>query len=135
MKRLREADPEKGGGIYCGPLRLLALEVYENLTRQGIYCDLLTGQEKRALPHSTHVSCTLEMVNIQREFDVAVIDEIQMISNAQRGHSWTRAVQGLLANEIHVCGGLEASDRLREMVLDMGDDFELVNYERLSKLV
>ena len=30
-------------GLYCAPLRLLAIEIYENLNRQGIYCDLLTG--------------------------------------------------------------------------------------------
>lgn len=135
LQRLRSADPAKGGGLYCGPLRLLALEVYENLTRQGIYCDLLTGQEKRSLPESSHVSCTVELVSVTREFDVAVVDEIQMIGNPQRGHSWTRALQGLLANEIHICGGLESSDRVRSIVEEMGDSFEIVKYDRLSPLV
>lgn len=135
LKRLREADPEKGGGLYCGPLRLLALEIYESLNRQGIYCDLFTGQEKRDVPNSTHVSCTIEMVSITRPFDVVVVDEIQMIANPQRGHSWTRAIQGLQANEIHICGGMEASEKVRQLVLEMGDDFELVNYNRLSPLV
>ena len=135
LKRLREADPEKGGGMYCGPLRLLALEVYENLTRQGVYCDLTTGQEKRSVPNGTHVSSTVELVSVTREFDVAVIDEIQMISNAQRGHSWTRAIHGVLANEIHICGGMEASERVKAMVEEMGDSFELVTYDRLSPLV
>lgn len=135
LKRLREADPAKGGGMYCGPLRLLALEVYESLTRQGIYCDLLTGQEKRHLPESSHVSCTVELVSVTREFDVAVVDEIQMIGNAQRGHSWTRALQGLLANEIHICGGLESYERVKSIIEEMGDSFELVTYDRLSPLV
>ena len=35
LKRLEEADPSKGGGLYCGPLWLLALEVYEQLNRNG----------------------------------------------------------------------------------------------------
>lgn len=135
MKRLREADPAKGGGIYCGPLRLLALEIYEGLTRQGIYCDLLTGQEKRFIPESTHVACTVELVSVTKEFDVAVVDEIQMIANEERGHAWTRALQGLLANEIHVCGGLESYDIVKSIVEQMGDSFELVKYDRLSPLV
>jgi ATP-dependent RNA helicase SUPV3L1/SUV3 len=33
-------------GVYCGPLRLLALEIYERLTVRGISCSLLTGQQK-----------------------------------------------------------------------------------------
>lgn len=35
LKRLEQADAAKGGGLYCGPLRLLALEVYEQLNRNG----------------------------------------------------------------------------------------------------
>jgi ATP-dependent RNA helicase SUPV3L1/SUV3 len=62
LKRLEEADVSKGGGMYCGPLRLLALEVYEQLNRSGVYTDLVTGQEQRSVPFSTHVSCTIEMV-------------------------------------------------------------------------
>jgi hypothetical protein len=34
-------------GVYCGPLRLLAMEVYEGLNQDGVYCNLLTGQEKQ----------------------------------------------------------------------------------------
>ena len=63
LKRLEQADPKKGGGLYCGPLRLLALEVYEQLNRNGVYTDLLTGQEQRSVPFASHVSCTIEMVN------------------------------------------------------------------------
>lgn len=88
MQRLRQADPKYGGGLYCGPLRLLALEVYEQLSRQGIYINLLTGQEKRVVPFATHISSTLEMVSLAQEYDVAVIDEIQMISDRERGYAW-----------------------------------------------
>ena len=31
-------------GVYCGPLRLLAMEVAEQLNAEGIYCNLLTGE-------------------------------------------------------------------------------------------
>jgi len=134
LKRLRQADAAHGGGLYCGPLRLLALEVYEQLNKQGIVTDLLTGQEKRTIPLATHISSTLEMVNLQRDFDVAVIDEIQMISHEQRGHAWTRALYGLRAREIHVCGGMEALSLVKKLVEDAGDDFELVEYNRLSHL-
>jgi ATP-dependent RNA helicase SUPV3L1/SUV3 len=134
LQRLMAADPEQGGGLYCGPLRLLALEIYESMNKQGIYTDLLTGQEKRQVPFATHISCTLEMVNLQRVFDVAVIDEIQMIAHNQRGYAWTKALQGLRAREIHVCGGLEASSIVADLVRETGDEFELIKYERFSEL-
>ena len=134
LQRLRHADAEKGGGLYCGPLRLLALEVYESLNKQGIYTDLVTGQEKRQVPFSTHISSTLEMVNLNRVYDVAVIDEIQMIADRQRGYAWTRALQGIQAKEIHVCGGLEAMEVVKKLAESQGDDFELHEYDRLGKL-
>ena len=47
------------------------------------------------MPFSSHVACTMEMVNMNKDYDVAVIDEIQMIADPGRGHSWTRALLGL----------------------------------------
>ena len=125
---------KKGGGLYAGPLRLLALEVYEQLNSQGVWTSLITGQEKRELPGSTHVACTLEMVNLNEDYDVAVVDEIQMIGDQQRGYAWTRAIQGIRAKEIHLCGGLEAYSIVKDIVESMGDEIELKKYERLSTL-
>ncbi len=74
------------------------------------------------------------MINTKAEYDVAVIDEIQMIGNDQRGNGWTRALLGLRANEIHVCGGLEAYNIVKSLVDSIGDDFEFKKYDRLSTL-
>ena len=46
----------------------------------------------------------------------------------------TRVLLGLRAREIHVCGGMEACEIVRTLVASTGDDFEVVKYERLSKL-
>ena len=32
-------------GVYCGPLRLLAQEIYERLNDEGVACWLRTGQQ------------------------------------------------------------------------------------------
>jgi ATP-dependent RNA helicase SUPV3L1/SUV3 len=90
---------EQGGGIYCGPLRLLALEIYERLNREGVRASLLTGQERRDVPLATHVSCTVEMVNISKRYDIAVVDEIQMIGDHSRGHAWYL----LSTRRVHLC--------------------------------
>ena len=41
---------------------------------------------------------------------------------------------GLRAREIHVCGGLEACEIVRNLMASVGDDFEVVEYNRLSTL-
>ncbi|KAJ8605741.1 hypothetical protein CTAYLR_008468 [Chrysophaeum taylorii] len=134
LEALKNARAEEGGGVYAGPLRLLAVEVYERLNQSGIYCSLFTGQERREVPFATHASCTIEMVPVGASFDVAVVDEIQMIGTFDRGHAWTRAVHGLDAREIHVCGALDAADLVARVCEDSGDDFELKTYERLTPL-
>ena len=87
--------------MYLSPLRILALENYDKLNNEGIICDLMTGEEEIINENSTHVSCTIEKVNLKQSYDIAVIDEIQMISDTQRGIAWSRALLGLRCNEIH----------------------------------
>ena len=57
--------------------------------------------------------------------EVAVIDEIQMIKDQQRGWAWTRALLGLYAQEIHVCGEASTIDLVRELALATGEDVEV----------
>jgi hypothetical protein len=65
-------------GVYCGPLRLLAMEVYETLNAAGVRCDMVTGQDVVRVPGAAHVSCTVEMASLYNHADVAVVDEIQV---------------------------------------------------------
>ena len=53
-----------------------------------------------------HISCTIEKLDLELEYDVAVIDEVQLIQDSVRGSSWTRAILGILSPEIHLCGAL-----------------------------
>ncbi|TFJ82406.1 hypothetical protein NSK_006315 [Nannochloropsis salina CCMP1776] len=134
LQRLKIADPAKGGGLYLGPLRLLALEIYDTLNEEGVYCSLLTGQEKRLIPFSDHTSATVEMCSLRQDYDVAVLDEIQMIGDPERGHAWTRALLGLRAKEIHLCGGPEAVDVVSRLCQATEDDLEIRKYERMTEL-
>jgi ATP-dependent RNA helicase SUPV3L1/SUV3 len=68
------------------------------------------------------------------QFDVIVIDEIQMIEDRERGFAWTRALMGLRCKEIHCCGGLEAVSLIQKIANVSNDDFELKRYERFSTL-
>lgn len=44
------------------------------------------------------------MADLKNYYDVAVIDEIQLIQDNERGYAWTNALLGLKAKEIHLCG-------------------------------
>ncbi|XP_014515515.1 DExH-box ATP-dependent RNA helicase DExH18, mitochondrial [Vigna radiata var. radiata] len=131
LQRFMEAKK----GIYCSPLRLLAMEVFDKVNAKGIYCSLLTGQENKRVPFSDHIACTVEMVSTQELYDVAVIDEIQMMADPNRGYAWTRALLGLKADEIHLCGDPSVVDIVKKICQDTGDELYEQNYERFKPLV
>ena len=140
-------------GVYAGPLRLLAHEVWERLNTGQIaplgeddsigpqakyerVCNLCTGEEQKVLhPNAPLLSCTVEMLLYSRVYDVAVVDEIQMIGHPERGSAWFTAVAGLIAHEIHLCGEETAVPIVERLLKDTGDEFIVRRYERLTPLV
>ncbi|KAJ5121335.1 Helicase C-terminal [Penicillium bovifimosum] len=124
-------------GFYAGPLRLLAQEVYQRFKADGVPCSLVTGDDVK-FPENNEVSRivsnTVEMVSLGQEYDVGVIDEIQMIANSSRGWAWTRAFLGAQAAELHVCGETRSVPLIRELCALTGDNLEIHRYERLNGL-
>lgn len=130
LMRLKAAK----SGVYLAPLRILALENFERLNNEGIPCNILTGEEEIIIPGATHSSRTIEKADLNTPCEVAVIDEIQLMSDYFRGAAWTRAVLGLVAPEIHVCGARNAREHIIKMITDCGDDYELKEYTRTTPL-
>ena len=126
LERLKTAKK----GVYLSPLRILALENFEKLNREGVICDLLTGEEEIINIGSTHTSCTIEKVNLKEHYDIAVIDEIQMISDSFRGMAWSKSVLGLQCDEIHICGAVNSRYILEKIINDCGDEYEIKEYKR-----
>lgn len=122
-------------GVYCGPLRLLAWEVAERLNKANVPCSLITGQEREEIAGAAHSAMTVEMADVTRQYKCAVIDEIQMIGCTTRGFSFTRALLGLAADELHLCGDPAAVPLIQEMLKVTGDNVEVQYYERLSPLI
>lgn len=131
LERLKEARK----GIYLGPLRLLALEVYEKMKEYDIACTMLTGQECIAEPNSRVTSSTVEMADFHEVYDVAVIDEAQMIEDSERGHCWTKAILGIQASEIHVCMSPAAENVVKHLIQLCGDQAETHYYKRKTALI
>ncbi|MBN3295901.1 SUV3 helicase, partial [Amia calva] len=125
-------------GVYCGPLKLLAHEIFEKSNSVGVPCDLVTGEDRTYVDpegrQSGHVACTIEMCSVTTPYEVAVIDEIQMIRDLSRGWAWTRALLGLCAEEIHVCGEAAAINFVTELMYTTGEEVEIRNYKRLTPI-
>lgn len=126
-------------GIYCGPLRLLVNEVYFKLNQAGTPCDLATGDDRRYafgpdIP-APHIALTVEMLQTNLQAETAVIDEVQMLRDDTRGYAWTRAVLGIFASEVHLCGEESAIDIVNRL-LDPVEEapVEVVKCERMNPL-
>ena len=130
MERLKKSS----SGVYCSPLRLLAWEISETLNKYGTKCDLVTGQELKRVEDAAHVACTVEMVDVNKVVDCAVIDEIHLIGDDFRGYAFTRALLGTPALEVHLCGDTSCVELIDKICKDTGDKLRIRNYERLSPL-
>ncbi|OCH86185.1 hypothetical protein OBBRIDRAFT_256975 [Obba rivulosa] len=164
-------------GVYGGPLRLLAAEIFERLNKGQIVpagvdpdagaepdtdsladigdaqeqgkvviqkdgdarfarpCNMITGEEQKFMGEEVGlVSCTVEMAPLSRDYDVAVLDEIQLIADPERGGAWTAAVLGVNARELHLCGEETAVPLVQAMLRDTGDKLIVNRYQRLTPL-
>ena len=131
FQRLRRAPT----GVYLAPLRLLALEAQETLLKAGVECGLTTGEEEDLREEDTHVAATAEKLDLKRRWDAAVIDECQMIADPQRGYAWTRAILGVLAEEVHLCAAPEARDILIRLIESCADSYEIEVHQRRTPLI
>ena len=131
FQRLRRAET----GVYLAPLRLLALEAQELMLDYGVACSLTTGEEEDVDPDDTHVAATAEKLELSRRYEVAVIDECQMISDPERGYAWTRAILGVLSPEVHLCAAPEAKNLLIRLVRSCGDTWEVEEHRRKTPLL
>lgn len=122
-------------GAYLAPLRLLALENYEALRERGLRAGMVTGEEVLGEPEPTHTARTIETADLTRPIDVAVIDEIQMLADPDRGWAWTNALFGVPAKTVIVCGSDDALSYVRRAAEAANESLEVIGFERKSPLV
>jgi ATP-dependent RNA helicase SUPV3L1/SUV3 len=121
-------------GVYLAPLRLLALEIHERLNELGVPASLVTGEERVLSAAAKHVSATVEMVDLTREVEVAVIDEAQMLDDAERGWAWTLAIAGVRAKHVILCGSEDGLVTARRLADRLGVSLDVRRFERKNPL-
>jgi len=135
-----EALAKAASGVYLAPLRLLALENYERLQAaephgKPLAVSLVTGEERRIAPDATHVASTVEMLDVRTPVEVAVIDEIQMLSDRDRGAAWTAAVCGAPARTVYLVGAPEARRAIEALAERLECPLEVHVLKRKGPLV
>ncbi len=130
MQELARAET----GVYLAPLRLLALENYNRLREAGLAVSLVTGEQRKLHPQATHIASTVEMLDPRRRVQVAVIDEIQLLDDPDRGAAWTAAVCGVPADTVYLLGAPEAQAAIESLVARVGGTLEVRTLARMSPL-
>jgi ATP-dependent RNA helicase SUPV3L1/SUV3 len=130
MEELINADC----GTYLAPLRLLALENYENLKSKNIPVSLVTGEEERFDEDAGHICSTIEMIDFNLDVDVCIIDEVQMIDDIDRGWAWVNAIVGCPARKVIMTGSVNALDAVKKIAIYLGEDLEIVKFKRKNPL-
>jgi len=122
-------------GVYLAPLRLLAMEVRDRLVQAGVPCNLITGEERIVMEGAQHTASTIEMMHSTKAVDVAVIDEIQMLQDPDRGQAWTAALIGVPAKQVFICGS-NAVTAICTGALDVLEEAYDISYlERKTPLI
>jgi len=123
-----------GTGYYLAPLRLLALEGYEDLKEHGINASLITGEEQIVDEDATHISSTIEMLSFETEVDVCVIDEVQMIGDRDRGWAWANGIIGAPAKVVIMTGSPNSREAIVALAEYLNEPLEIIEFERKNPL-
>jgi len=123
-----------GSGWYLAPLRLLAREMFDRLNQDGVYCNLLTGEERIDIPGAKITAATVEMFSPEKSGDCVVIDETHMVADDQRGWAWTRALVNAQAPTLHVITAPHGLNLLNKFFENVGVETEIRHHERLVPL-
>ena len=120
-------------GMIGFPLRLLAREVYDKVTKK-INLDkvaLITGEEKIIPSNARYYLCTVESMPIDKYLDFVGIDEIQMCSDNERGHIFTDRLLNLRGEKLTMFMG---SNTIKNLLSYLKEDIEFISKERFSRL-
>ena len=120
-------------GVIGLPLRLLAREVYDKIValRGPSVVALVTGEERIVPDRTQYWVCTVEAMPEEIGADFVAIDEIQLCSDAERGHVFTdRLLRMRGLKETQFLG----SQTMRPAIAELVPGVEFATRERMSQL-
>lgn len=111
------ADNPDKKHVYCGPLRLLAYEVYLKMVDKfgEDNVGFITGEEQ-INPDANLVATTAEMAPL--EGNSILIDEAHWLVDPDRGHVWSRLLYSANFNNLYVITAQEAVELIEKLTSD-----------------
>lgn len=117
-------------GAYLAPLRLLALEGQEELEKRGRAASFITGEERDLREGASFVASTIEMLDTRRVVDAVVIDEVQLLSDPDRGWAWCQALVGAPARKVYMTGSADCIPLVQALADYLGEPLTVHHLER-----
>ena len=121
-------------GVYLAPLRLLAIEGQEEIENRGLTCSMVTGEEQDLKENASFISSTIEMADFNEVYDVAIIDEIQMLDDRDRGDAWLKAFYGINAKKVIVVGAPYISSEIEKRCSEWNEKLTTLHFDRKNEL-
>ena len=120
-------------GIIGFPLRLLARENYDRVVQQKgkQAVALITGEEKIIPEKARYFLCTVESMPTDKFTEFLAVDEIQLISDQERGHVFTNRLLNARGTRETIFLGASTVETTLKKVLP---DIKYISRPRLSKL-
>ena len=120
-------------GMIGFPLRLLAREVYDKVTKKvdPSKVALITGEEKIIPMNAKYYLCTVESMPVDKNLEFVAIDEIQMCADHERGHIFTERRLSLRGEKTTMFMG---SNSIKNIINKLDEEIEFIDRKRLSKL-
>lgn len=111
-----ERNPNKKH-VYCGPLRLLAYEVYTKMVEKygAKNVGFITGEEK-INPNANLLATTVEMA--PKEGHSILIDEAHWLTDPLRGYVWSRLLYSTEYQNFYVLTAREAISLIEKLTND-----------------
>ncbi|MFZ1991069.1 MAG: helicase-related protein [Alphaproteobacteria bacterium] len=120
-------------GMIGLPLRLLAREIYDRICglRSESAVALVTGEEKIIPESPSYWVCTVEAMPLDKRVAFLAVDEIQLASDPERGHTFTSRL-------LHARGQLETlflgAATMRGALRELLPGIQFMQRSRLSQL-
>lgn len=104
--------------VYCGPLRLLAFEVYNKMKERfgEDAVGFITGEEA-INPEAKLLACTCEMA--PAEGKAILVDEAHWLADPDRGHIWSRILLSSKYENFYIITAKEALEVVKKLTEDI----------------
>ena len=117
------------------PLRVLALQIQQDMEDDGVPCSMITGEEQEIREYSRLDAMTVEIFDTEKQYDTVFLDEGQLAFSDERSGGYLRVICG--ANCKHLVIACAPSS-LEQMKWYLGDilkvEFAVQHLDRLTPL-